>query len=129
MKCNNIFIVAKISRAITDQSLKSSLYNVLAKHVPLAWEEAGGAGLNLAVVCTKSEDINLRAARTEFCRPGKAIEPQAMAALDDEIDAARTAGDERRKKDAKTTCVSRRARGALPVHPRTNSRAAGKHFC
>lgn len=105
MKCNNIFIVAKISRAITDQSLKSSLYSVLAKHVPLAWEEAGGKGLNIAVICTKSEDINLRTARTEFCGPGKVIDAAAMSKLDDEIEAARTAGDRDRKKDLKTKCV------------------------
>ena len=55
MGCNNIFIVARISRAITDQSLKSSLYQVLARHVPLEWEESGGKSLNVAVVCTKSE--------------------------------------------------------------------------
>jgi hypothetical protein len=55
MKCNNIFIVANISRAITNQSLKSSLYKVLSRHVPLEWEEYGGKGLNIAVICTKSE--------------------------------------------------------------------------
>lgn len=55
MKCNNIFIVAKISRAITDQSLKSSLFSVLSRHVPLEWEESGAKSLNIAVVCTKSD--------------------------------------------------------------------------
>jgi len=55
MKCDHVFIVAKISRAITDQSLKSSLYDVLARHVPLEWEESAGKSLNLAIVCTKSE--------------------------------------------------------------------------
>lgn len=55
MKCDNVFIVAKISRAITDQSLKSSLYSILARHAPVEWEESGVKSLNLAVVCTKSE--------------------------------------------------------------------------
>ena len=55
MKCNHIFIVAKISRAITDQSLKSSLFSVLSRHVPLEWEESGASSLKIAVVCTKSE--------------------------------------------------------------------------
>lgn len=58
MKCNNIFIVAKISRAITDQSLKSSLFSVLARHVPLEWEDSGASSLKIAVVCTKSEVRN-----------------------------------------------------------------------
>lgn len=55
MRCDNILVVANIIRAITDQSLKSSLYKVLARHVPLEWEESGGKGLNVAVVCTRTE--------------------------------------------------------------------------
>lgn len=55
MKCDNILVVANIARAITDHSLKSSLYKVLSRHVPLGWEESGGKGLNLGVVCTRSE--------------------------------------------------------------------------
>ena len=57
MKCDNILIVANIARAITDQSLKSSLFKVLSRHIPLAWEESAGQGLNVGVVCTKSEVI------------------------------------------------------------------------
>ena len=53
--CDHIFIVAKISRAITDQSLKSSLYQVLTKHVPMEWEASAGRYLNVAVICTRSE--------------------------------------------------------------------------
>jgi hypothetical protein len=57
MKCDHVFVVAQISRAITDQSLKSSLYNILARHVPCEWEESGGKRLKVSVVCTKSEVI------------------------------------------------------------------------
>jgi hypothetical protein len=55
VKCDHIFIVAKISRAITDQSLKSSLYKVLSRHVSVEWEESGAKSLRIAIVCTKSE--------------------------------------------------------------------------
>lgn len=55
LKCNHIFIVANISRAITDQSLKSSLFSVLSRHVPLEWDESAAQSLNIAVVCTKIE--------------------------------------------------------------------------
>jgi hypothetical protein len=55
LRCDHIFIIAKISRAITDQSLKSSLYHALSKHVPLEWENTAGRYLNVAVVCTRSE--------------------------------------------------------------------------
>lgn len=59
IKCDNIFIVAKISRAITDQSLKSSLFWVISRHVPMEWEESGGKNFKLAVVCTKSEVLTI----------------------------------------------------------------------
>ena len=55
MDCDHVFIVANISRAITDQSLKSSLYNVIEHHAPYGWGECAGKSLSLAVICTKSE--------------------------------------------------------------------------
>lgn len=52
-----MFIATRISRAITDATLKSALYSELKRHVPLAWEESGGTNINfkLAVICTRSE--------------------------------------------------------------------------
>ncbi|KAM0549484.1 hypothetical protein ACHAPJ_009300 [Fusarium lateritium] len=119
IKCDNIMIVAKISRAITDQSLKSSLFYVLSRHVPTEWEESGTQRLKVAVVCTKSEvigprsftllrvintvnqEINLRTARIEFCGPDKAVSLNTMTRLDNEINIAKAAGDRLKKKTAK----------------------------
>ncbi|QKD53759.2 uncharacterized protein FOBCDRAFT_260326 [Fusarium oxysporum Fo47] len=101
MKCDNIIIVAKISRAITDQSLKYSLFYVLSRHMPTEWEDSGAKRLNVAVVCTKSEEINLVTARRELCGPNKAISIATMESLDSEIDTAKSSGDRKRKKDAK----------------------------
>ncbi|KAH6678502.1 hypothetical protein B0J14DRAFT_582898 [Halenospora varia] len=101
MKCDNIFIVTKISRAITDQSLKSSLYSILARHAPVEWEELGGRSLNLAVVCTKSEDINQKTARREFCGPHKKISPLVMEQLDKSIKDAKENNNKVLKKQLK----------------------------
>ncbi|KAH8202846.1 hypothetical protein TruAng_003009 [Truncatella angustata] len=101
LKCNSILLVTNISRAITDQSLKSSLYKVLSRHIPVAWEESGGKGLNLAVVCTKSEDINLKAAKAEFCGPSKPITKDTIEQLDKELEDAKNAGHGARKKEVK----------------------------
>lgn len=57
LRCDHIFIVAKISRAITDQSLQSSLYSILSRHAELEWEESAGKTIKIAVVCTKSEVV------------------------------------------------------------------------
>ncbi|KAI1870179.1 hypothetical protein JX265_006349 [Neoarthrinium moseri] len=86
---------------LPDQSLKSSLYAVLTRHIPLAWEESGGKGLNIAVVCTKSEEINLKAARTEFCGPNKVISNAIMDSLDKNLEEAKETSDYHRKKDIK----------------------------
>ncbi|RGP63207.1 hypothetical protein FSPOR_8789 [Fusarium sporotrichioides] len=101
IKCDNIIIVAKISRAITDQSLKSSLFYVLSRHMPTEWEQSGTQRLNVSVVCTKSEEINLRTARLEFCGPNHSISTETMTWLDDEINSAKSTGDRTRKKAAK----------------------------
>lgn len=93
IKCNHIFLVTNISRAITDQSLKSSLYSVLSKHVPL-WNDVAGKGLRVAVVCTKSDEINLKAAKEAFCGPGKAIDPVALQNLDAAIEVAERSGSQ-----------------------------------
>lgn len=57
LRCDHIFIVAKISRAITDQSLQSSLYSILSRHAELEWEESAGKSMKVAIVCTKSEVV------------------------------------------------------------------------
>ncbi|KAL3965416.1 hypothetical protein ACCO45_002420 [Purpureocillium lilacinum] len=101
LKCDNILIVAKISRAITDKSLKSSLFYVLSQHMPLEWEQSGIQKRKVGVVCTKSEEINLKTAKSEFCGPGKIISPETMKHLDEEIESAKSCGDRLRKKSAK----------------------------
>ncbi|KAJ4027854.1 hypothetical protein NW752_000099 [Fusarium irregulare] len=101
IKCDTIMIVAKISRAITDQSLKSSLFYVLSRHMPMEWEQSGTQRLNVAVVCTKSKEINVRNARAEFCGPNRPISVETMTRLDNEIEAAKSSGDRDRKKVAK----------------------------
>lgn len=55
MRCDNVLIVAKISRAVTDRSLQSSLFSAFSRHVPQEWEESAASSLNIAVVCTKSD--------------------------------------------------------------------------
>ncbi|KFY49525.1 hypothetical protein V496_09946 [Pseudogymnoascus sp. VKM F-4515 (FW-2607)] len=101
LRCDHIFIVAKISRAITDQSLKSSLYSILSRHAELEWEESAGKSMKVAVVCTKSEDINVKAARQEFCGLNKRIPQGVMMKLDKDIKEAKARGNKALKKHLK----------------------------
>jgi len=58
LRCDHIFVVTKISRAITNQSLKSSLVSVVSKHAEMEWDDLSGAGgMKIAIICTNSEVI------------------------------------------------------------------------
>jgi hypothetical protein len=50
---------SRIFRAITDQSLKSSLYKVLPQHIPAAWKETADDRLNPAFVCTTLMQVSI----------------------------------------------------------------------
>ncbi|TGO07985.1 hypothetical protein BTUL_0233g00180 [Botrytis tulipae] len=93
--CDHVFIATKISRAITDTTLKSALYSELKRHVPLAWEESGGTNINfkLAVICTRSEDINPKTAKRTFVGNGKGISLIDMNLIDKDIENAKRRGD------------------------------------
>ncbi|KFY95308.1 hypothetical protein V500_02839 [Pseudogymnoascus sp. VKM F-4518 (FW-2643)] len=95
LRCDHIFVVAKISRAITDQSLKSSLYSILSQHSELEWKESAGKSMKIAV------DINEKTARQEFCGPNKRISREVMTKLDKDIKEAKAQGNRFFKKQLK----------------------------
>ena len=55
LSCDHIFVVGKISRAISDQSLKSSLFTAIKQHIPYEWDKEGLNRLKATIVCTRSE--------------------------------------------------------------------------
>ncbi|PQE31814.1 tat pathway signal sequence protein [Rutstroemia sp. NJR-2017a WRK4] len=89
LSCDHVFIVADISRCLTNNTLQSALYSELARHMPLAWEIAGDLGTNLkvAVICTKSEHqaIAHKSAKRDYVGAGKVISEAEMKNLEDEI--------------------------------------------
>ena len=111
--------MAGISRAISDQSLKSSLYTALSQYVPNEWETSAGKYLNVSVVCTKTEvsasnassceqhltvswqDINVKTHRKKFCGVGKRIDSATMDALDQQIEQAKNSNNKTLKKELK----------------------------
>lgn len=99
--CDHVFIATKISRAITDATLKSALYDELKRHVPLAWEETGVDNTNfkLAVICTRSEDINEKTAKRAFVGEGKELSTSDISLIDKDIDSAKRKGDKKSKKE------------------------------
>lgn len=113
--CDKILIVSRIARAITDQSVRSAIYTALARHVPMEWEQSGGKGLKLAVVCTGAEvccfaddfsanlvqDINIKSAMTEFVGQGKRVSPAEMERLEAGVQDAKTLNKREEKKAAK----------------------------
>ncbi|MBE3047624.1 hypothetical protein IMZ48_34945 [Candidatus Bathyarchaeota archaeon] len=55
MRCDNIFIVTNIARAITNSSLCSSLFSVMSRHKPQDGDESRAKNQNIAIVCTRSD--------------------------------------------------------------------------
>ncbi|KFY77671.1 hypothetical protein V499_03018 [Pseudogymnoascus sp. VKM F-103] len=108
LRCDHIFVVARISRAITNESLKSSFFSVVSKHAALEWEESGGKGMKIAIICTNSEDINEKSARREFCGPNSRISEEVMANLDKDISKEKANGDRQLVKKLKLRQVLQR---------------------
>lgn len=125
MQCDNVFIVAKIARAITNNSVKSSMYWALSRHAPLEWEESAGKNLNVSLVCTRSEvcslrlkkigseilkltfrqDIDFKTAKRDLCGPGKRIPSEVVARLEADVENAKRSQDRHRKKELKRVYV------------------------
>ncbi|EXJ86047.1 hypothetical protein A1O1_06416 [Capronia coronata CBS 617.96] len=101
LKSDHVFLVTNIMRAKTDASLRSSLYQALAQHIPLEWENSAGQSLKMAIVCTKIDGINMTTNRREFCGPNKPISPAEWARLDRELEKAKSSKDEKLAKSFK----------------------------
>jgi hypothetical protein len=54
-RCDHVFIVVRIQRAITDYSVKSSLHAAIAQNVPLGADDSPRKALEIAIICTRSE--------------------------------------------------------------------------
>lgn len=54
-KCDHICVVADISRALTDESLRISLHSAKSRFAPENRKESEGKGFRVAVICTKTD--------------------------------------------------------------------------
>ena len=53
-RCDGVFILSKISRALTDDSLESSVYSMPAQEMPVEWEINREKRLQVTVIRTKT---------------------------------------------------------------------------
>ncbi|KAH7359284.1 hypothetical protein B0T11DRAFT_355944 [Plectosphaerella cucumerina] len=101
LDCEEILIVAKIGRVVTDQSVKAYLTNEAIRLKTLRDQKPGEDELKLTVVCTASDDINEKAAIAEFVGDGKEISDAEMNQLTAELNSAKGSGNSKWKKAAK----------------------------
>ncbi|KXJ86843.1 hypothetical protein Micbo1qcDRAFT_139663 [Microdochium bolleyi] len=87
MHCDCVLVVADISRAITDKSLETSLFQAMDKHGSVGTGPSAGKS-NVIVVCTKSDIINEAKAQEEFCGHGKMISPEVWQAAQQNFQSA-----------------------------------------
>jgi Dynamin family len=68
-RCDHFFVITEASRAITDQSLRSSLLHVLTKHISLD-SKSDKQNPKFSIVCTKSDSISVKGLKREIKRLG-----------------------------------------------------------
>jgi Dynamin family len=78
-RCDHFFIVANISRCMTDQSLKTSLLHVLTKHMPIDPKRPP----RFSIVCSKSDQISAKGLKREIGRLGTDTEKMELKLLDE----------------------------------------------
>ncbi|KAK5999130.1 hypothetical protein PT974_01519 [Cladobotryum mycophilum] len=104
VNCSNILLVTNISRAATDRSLKDSLSSIISHHIPLEWDESTAKSMTIAVVCTKTDEINQPRAKRELCGPGKRISLKELQQIELDIAVAKDYGDPARAKELGQMC-------------------------
>lgn len=100
LKADYIFLVASIKRAVSNQSLKSSLY-LLRRHIPNEWEEHGTSRLRVTIICTHAEDMNLNDMKKEFVVKRKMLDARTIDDLENRMKAADRGSDTKVKKQLK----------------------------
>ncbi|KIX92369.1 uncharacterized protein Z520_11977 [Fonsecaea multimorphosa CBS 102226] len=101
--CDCVFILSNISRAVTDDSLKSSVYELLAQEMPLEWEMNRGERLQVIVICTKTDEINIPANKRAFIPDNS---PEFRSCIQELEKEKKQTDDEKKKKSLQTQIKS-----------------------
>ncbi|KAF3397951.1 Nuclear GTPase SLIP-GC [Penicillium rolfsii] len=65
-KCDHIFVVASISRALTDESLRTSLHSAKSSFAPANGKDSEGKVPKVGVICTKTDIIDVKSTEREL---------------------------------------------------------------
>ena len=104
LQTDHIFITARIDRAISDRSLKESLFGALRRHVPNEIDEHGTNRLNVTVICTRAEpsdDTEIAQLRREYVTKRKIVDKQKIDELDKRLQNAARTSNQALKKQVK----------------------------
>ena len=84
LKANHIFLLAKVERAVSDQSLKDS-FALLRRHLPNEWDEDGASRLKVTVICTRAEDMKFSDMKRDFVVKRKMVDAKVVAELENKL--------------------------------------------
>ena len=102
LRTDHVFITTRIDRAITNKSLKESLFGALRQHVPNEIDERGADRLNVTIVCTRAEpsdDIEIAQLKNLYVSKRKSIDKRTVDDLENRIkDAGRLSNRTLKKK-------------------------------
>ncbi|KAH7024424.1 uncharacterized protein B0I36DRAFT_331391 [Microdochium trichocladiopsis] len=85
--CDHLFMVSRIHRAVTDDTLWQSITKAISDYAPSKWETVSDK-MNLTIVCTMADDMDVEEQSRRFCGPGKVIETGTMRGIELEIEVA-----------------------------------------
>src|ERR1700761_5226018 len=80
-QCDHFFVISNISRILTDQNLKTSLIQVLSKHMLLD-SISGKQHPKFTIVCTKADDLNIRGLKRDIKQKGTDEDRAKLSALE-----------------------------------------------
>lgn len=90
MRCDHLFMLTKITRAITDESLQSIIEKSMEKYASIDLKANARSQLALSIVCTHSESIDEDDVLESFCCEGGLIDPEEMKAFDEKMENAKS---------------------------------------
>ena len=99
--CDHVLAVAKISRAMSDQALLSTILSEVRRRARSEWDDSLSGHSRVTIVCTRAEEMEVKAHRREFVGPEKVISPSVIEQLDRLHEEAKAAKDAKLKKAAK----------------------------
>lgn len=88
LRCDHIFVLAKITRAVTDEGLQRIINKTIERYASIELRAPSRRRVPLSIIATHTDSIDLKEVQRAFCFPGGIIDPKEMEDHEDLINQA-----------------------------------------